>query len=380
MAGFLLKPSSNKLGLRKHARAPGSPSGSSARVVAARCRADAAHAPTGHPQSQTTKNIDRRQVLSALLTASGALLLPSRPSLAEDQAELPLEASPSPGTEAAPAVAKTELVAQAPTAAASDATAEAVALPDGSESPEPSPAASAATEPSTSGAGSVAARGPQQVFMDVTINGEPAGRITIQLFAEEVPEGARRFAELAAGRQGVDYRLSKFNGVLPTYIRNDGLNRLSYSANEVSPIAAGDSLDAVEAELDRQTRRHDQAGLVSLVVREREARPVKERLVARDGRLITVLEQAGEAPNGTQFTITTAASPDLDATNLIIGRLVGGQELLQRISALPVNRPRNDNPYFQAGKAMGDKRAVTAERAFYRPFQKVVVSSSGVIS
>ncbi len=32
----------------------------------------------------------------------------------------------------------------------------------------------------------------------------------------------------------------------------------------------------------------------------------------------------------------------------------------------------------QAGKAMGDKRAVTAERAFYRPFQKVVVAASGV--
>lgn len=32
----------------------------------------------------------------------------------------------------------------------------------------------------------------------------------------------------------------------------------------------------------------------------------------------------------------------------------------------------------QAGKAMGDKRAVTAERAFYRPFQKVVVATSGV--
>jgi hypothetical protein len=33
----------------------------------------------------------------------------------------------------------------------------------------------------------------------------------------------------------------------------------------------------------------------------------------------------------------------------------------------------------QAGKAMGDKRAVTAERAFYRPFQKVVVAGSGVL-
>ncbi|GFR41133.1 hypothetical protein Agub_g1781 [Astrephomene gubernaculifera] len=220
--------------------------------------------------------------------------------------------------------------------------------------------------------------GAEKVFLDITLNGQPAGRLTIQLFPD-VPAGASRFAQLAAGRQGVDYRLSKFNGVLPTYIRNDGVTRLSYSASEQSPIFAGDSLEPLEEELGRQVRRHEEAGLVSLIVREREARPVKERLVAKDGKLITVLEQAGEAPNGTQFTITTAASPELDATNLIVGRVVEGEELLRRIAALPVNKPRNDNPYFQAGKAMGDKRAVTAERAFYRPFQKVVVASSGVM-
>ncbi|PNH03852.1 Peptidyl-prolyl cis-trans isomerase H, partial [Tetrabaena socialis] len=216
------------------------------------------------------------------------------------------------------------------------------------------------------------------VFFDVTIDGEPAGRITIELFGD-VEAGASRFAQLAAGQQGVDYRLSKFNGVLPTYIRNAGLNKLSYSATEASPIDDLDSIDELEAELDKQQRRHDVAGLVSLIVREKDARPIKERLVARDGKLITVLEQAGEAPNGTQFAITTAPSPDLDATNLIIGRVVEGNELLGRIAALPVNKPRNDNPYFVAGKAMGDKRAVTAERAFYRPFLKVVVSKSGLL-
>lgn len=216
-----------------------------------------------------------------------------------------------------------------------------------------------------------------KVFFDVNIQGEPAGRIVVELFGD-VPDGAARFTQLASGRAGVDYRLSKFNGVLPTYIRNDGVSSLSYSASEASAIESGDSMERLEAELESQTRKHTEPGLVSLIVREKEARPIKERLVAYGGKLVTVQEQAGEAPNGTQFTITTAPSPELDSTNLIVGRVVEGQELLARISALPVNRPRNDNPYFQAGKAMGDKRAVTAERAFYRPFQKVVVATSGV--
>lgn len=68
--------------------------------------------------------------------------------------------------------------------------------------------------------------------------------------------------------------------------------------------------------------------------------------MAYGGKFITIKEQAGEAPNGTQFCITTAATPDLDATNLVVGRVVEGWEVVKRISELPINRPRNDNPYF----------------------------------
>ncbi|GIL42692.1 hypothetical protein Vafri_626 [Volvox africanus] len=361
MLGSLTQPSLRQLGRRVHSYERGS---SIDNRIIFRCRAAAGHNSSDQLLS-AAKVVDRRQVLTVLL-ASGALLLPSQPAIGEESLA---EASLLPDTAVEVEILEQVVqISQEP-----DTIAPLASLSQASEVVPTSP-------PSTSGGdGSAVARSPTQVFLDLTINGEPAGRITIELFAD-VPAGASRFAELAAGRQGVDYRLTKFNGVLPTYIRNDGLSRLSYSATEVSPISSGDSLDTLEEELDRQTRRHDQSGLVSLIVREREARPVKERLVARDGKFITVLEQAGEAPNGTQFTITTSASPELDQTNLIIGRLVEGDALLKRIAALPVNKPRDGNPYFQAGKAMGDKRAVTAERAFYRPFQKVVVANSGVLS
>lgn len=80
--------------------------------------------------------------------------------------------------------------------------------------------------------------------------------------------------------------------------------RLSYSATELSPIAGGDSVDELEKELVATTRAHDAPGLVSLVIREAKERPIKERLVAVGGKLVTVKEQAGEAPNGTAFDIT----------------------------------------------------------------------------
>ncbi len=47
-----------------------------------------------------------------------------------------------------------------------------------------------------------------------------------------------------------------------------------------------------------------------------------------------------------------------------------------------VNRPRTDiiQPYLQVGKAIGDKRAIIAERGYNRPFQKIFISGGGVLS
>jgi peptidyl-prolyl cis-trans isomerase B (cyclophilin B) len=47
-----------------------------------------------------------------------------------------------------------------------------------------------------------------------------------------------------------------------------------------------------------------------------------------------------------------------------------------------VNRPRTDivQNYLQVGKAIGDKRAIIAERGYNRPFQKIFISGGGVLS
>lgn len=55
------------------------------------------------------------------------------------------------------------------------------------------------------------------------------------------------------------------------------MKSLSYNAAGRSQIAGGDSVQALEDELASSSRRHDAAGLVSIVVREREERPVKVR-------------------------------------------------------------------------------------------------------
>ena len=47
---------------------------------------------------------------------------------------------------------------------------------------------------------------------------------------------------------------------------------------------------------------------------------------------MTVQEALGESPNGSGFVITLGAAPGLDATNLVVGRVVGGMDLVRDVA------------------------------------------------
>ncbi len=59
----------------------------------------------------------------------------------------------------------------------------------------------------------------QQVYLDLSVDGEPRGRLVIKL-AGDAPVGTRRFAQLSQGLNGVGYRLSKFDGIAQVLLSN----------------------------------------------------------------------------------------------------------------------------------------------------------------
>mmetsp|Transcript_41952 Transcript_41952/g.99505 ORF Transcript_41952/g.99505 Transcript_41952/m.99505 type:complete len:303 (+) Transcript_41952:132-1040(+) len=221
---------------------------------------------------------------------------------------------------------------------------------------------------------------PQEpkVYFDFSIDGKPAGRVIIQVFSGLGVAG-ERFTDLAIGKMGVGYRRTKVDAVNEDFIRLDGVSSLTYSSSAESPISGGEDVFKLEKELADSSRKHDEAGLVSLVVKGQASRAPKEKLVATGGKLVKVQEPAPPGPNGTAFAITTGAAPELDSTNLIVGRVVSGMDLVKRISELPAVKDNTSSPYFMAAKAIGDKRADVAEKGFNKPYSKVVITKCGAI-
>ncbi|CAD6232410.1 unnamed protein product [Miscanthus lutarioriparius] len=213
-----------------------------------------------------------------------------------------------------------------------------------------------------------------KAFLDVSIGGEPAGRITVGLFGDAAPAGASRFLSLVTG---VGYRRKEFVKIVPGYVQHSGV--VSYPAIPAVTDRLAAEAEAVRARCGAGAV-HAAAGAVSIVVRDPSLPPPKPKLVARGGKLEVEEEQAGVVPNGTEFVVTTEAAPELDASAVLVGRVLDGMDVVAKIAAVPTVRDNTGSPYFRVAKLIGDKRAVVAERGFNRPYTKILVTNCGVLS
>nr|KYP55639.1 Peptidyl-prolyl cis-trans isomerase B [Cajanus cajan] len=224
----------------------------------------------------------------------------------------------------------------------------------------------------------------KQVFLDISIDGEPVGRITIGLYGNEVPAGVDRFSKIVSGAAGISYRRKEFVKIMPNYVQHGGLRSygvdVELATRTGSNLAADTLVQEWEREYERCPGTKNLAGSIGIIVRNPSKPPPKLKLVAKQGKLEIDQEEVGTDPNGTEFVIATKDAPELDASTLVIGRVTRGMEVVQRIGQVKTVQENTGSPYFRrVAKLIGDKRAVVAERGFNRPYSKVIVTNCGLM-
>ncbi|KAL8116102.1 peptidyl-prolyl cis-trans isomerase 2-like [Apium graveolens] len=145
------------------------------------------------------------------------------------------------------------------------------------------------------------------VFFDITIDGEPTGRIEMELYADECPITAENFRALCTGEKGMGssgkplhYKGSKFYWVDDRGYIVGGAATISESASE------GDSIYGAKFKNENTVKKHDKPGTLSMY--------------------------SVEGNNVCQFFISTAASPYLESQGFsVFGQVVKGMNVVYDI-------------------------------------------------